>query len=362
MFKIDDEDKNARTGKLYTEHGVVETPCFMPVATKATVKTLTSDELDDLGVEAIISNALHLYLNPGVNVLENIGIHRFMNWNKTVFTDSGGFQLIRDFNLKVTNKGPMFKINKTNHFFTPEKCTQTQNQIGSDVAMVLDDCPSYGSSYETVERSLKRTIEWAGRCKNAHKNPEQLIFGIVQGGVFPDLRKRCAEKLLEIGFDGYGIGGLTIGEPKEDMFRILKCTVPLIPVNRPRYMMGLGSPDDILESISLGVDVFDSAFPTRNARHRTVITTNGNFEITKKKYSNDFSPVDEKCRCYTCKNYSKAYIHHLFKEKELLGMRLLSIHNLFFILNMMKNVRKAIKNNEFDEYKKDFMQEYKNHG
>ena len=213
-------------------------------------------------------------------------------------------------------------------------------------------------SYEGVTHSLKRTIEWAGRCKNAHKKPEQLIFGIIQGGVFPDLRKRCAEKLLEIGFDGYGIGGLTIGEPKEDMFRILKCTVPLIPVNRPRYMMGLGSPDDILESISLGVDVFDSAFPTRNARHRTAITTNGNFEITKKKYSNGFSPVDEKCRCYTCKNYSKAYIHHLFKEKELLGMRLLSIHNLFFILDMMRNARKAIRNNEFDDFKKDFMKRF----
>jgi queuine tRNA-ribosyltransferase len=282
MFEVTAEERDARTGKLHTQHGVVETPCFMPVATKATVKTLTSDELNDLGVQAVITNALHLYLNPGVNILKNVGIHKFMNWDKTVFTDSGGFQLIRNFNLKITNNGPMFKIDKTNHFFTPEKCTKTQNQIGSDVAMVLDDCPSYGNSYETVERSLKRTIEWAARCKNAHKNPEQLIFGIVQGGVFPDLRKRCAEKLLEIGFDGYGIGGLTIGEPKEEMFRTLNYTIPLIPKNKLIYMMGLGSPDDILESISLGVDVFDSAFPTRNARHRTVITTNGNFEITKK--------------------------------------------------------------------------------
>jgi len=358
MFEVTAEEKDARTGKLHTKHGVVETPCFMPVATKATVKTLTSDELDEIGVEAIISNALHLYLNPGANVLENIGIHRFMNWNKTVFTDSGGFQIIRDFNLKVTNKGPMFKINKTNHFFTPEKCTQTQNQIGSDVAMVLDDCPSYESSYETVAHSLKRTIEWANRCKNTHKNTKQLIFGIIQGGVFPDLRKTCVEELLKIGFDGYAVGGLTIGEPKEEMFRTLNYTIPLIPKNKPRYMMGLGSPGDILESISLGVDVFDSAFPTRNARHRTAITTNGNFEITKKKYADDFSPVDEKCICCTCKNYTKAYIHHLFKEKELLGMRLLSIHNLFFILNMMRNARKAIRNNEFDEFKKDFMEKY----
>jgi len=362
MFKIDGEDKNARTGKLYTEHGVVETPCFMPVATKATVKTLTSDELDEIGAQAVISNALHLYLNPGVDILKSIGIHKFMNWNKTVFTDSGGFQLIRNFNLKVTNKGLMFKINKTNHFFTPELCMETQNQIDSDVAMVLDDCSSYGSSYEEVARSLKRTVEWAGRCKNGHKNPEQLIFGIVQGGVFPDLRKKCAESLLKIGFDGYAIGGLTIGEPKEEMLKILNYTVPLIPVGKPRYMMGLGSPEHILESISLGVDIFDSAFPTRNARHRTAITSHGSFEITKKKYSDDFSPVDESCRCYTCKNYTKAYIHHLFKEKELLGMRLLSIHNLYFILNMMKNARKAIRNNEFDDFKKDFMREYKNHG
>ena len=362
MFEVVAEEKDARTGELHTKHGVVETPCFMPVATKATVKTLTSDELDEIGTQAVITNALHLYLNPGVDILKNIGIHRFMDWSKTVFTDSGGFQLIRNFNLKVTNKGLMFKIDKTKHFFTPEKCTQTQNQIGSDVAMVLDDCPSYGSSYETVKDSLKRTVEWASRCKNTHKKSEQLIFGIIQGSVFPDLRKTCAEKLLGIGFDGYAVGGLTIGEPKEEMLRILKCTVPLIPKNKPRYMMGLGSPEDILESISLGIDIFDSAFPTRNARHRTAITRHGNFEITKKKYINDFSAIDEKCGCCTCKNYTKAYIHHLFKEKELLGMRLLSIHNLYFILNMMKGVRKAIRNNEFDEYKKGFMQEYKNHG
>ncbi|MBU4189900.1 MAG: tRNA guanosine(34) transglycosylase Tgt [Candidatus Thermoplasmatota archaeon] len=358
MFEVTAEERDARTGKLHTKHGIVETPCFMPVATKATVKTLTSDELDEIGAQALITNALHLYLNPGVDILKSIGIHRFMNWNKTVFTDSGGFQLIRDFNLKVTNKGPMFKINKTNHFFTPEKCMEAQNHIGSDVAMVLDDCSSYGSSYEEVARSLKRTVEWAGRCKNGHKNPEQLIFGIVQGGVFPDLRKKCAESLLKIGFDGYAIGGLTIGEPKEEMLKILNYTVPLIPVGKPRYMMGLGSPEHILESISLGVDIFDSAFPTRNARHRTAITSHGSFEITKKKYSDDFSPVDEKCRCYTCKNYTKAYIHHLFKEKELLGMRLLSIHNLYFILNMMKSARKAIRNNEFDDFKKDFLKRF----
>lgn len=362
MFEIVAEEENARTGKLFTKHGVVETPCFMPVATKASVKTLTPDELNGIGTQAVITNAFHLYLKPGVNVLKNIGIHKFMNWDKTVFTDSGGFQLIRDFNLKVTNKGLMFKIDKTNHFFTPESCMETQNQIGSDAAMVLDDCPNYRSSYETVKHSLKITVEWANRCKNVHKNSNQLIFGIAQGGVFPDLRKTCVEKLLKIGFDGYAIGGLTIGEPKEEMLRILKCTVPLIPKNRPRYMMGLGSPEDILKSISLGVDVFDSAFPTRNARHRTAITSHGSFEITKKKYSNDFSPVDEECRCYTCKNYSKAYVHHLFKEKELLGMRLLSIHNLYFILNMMKNARNAIKNNGFDEYKKDFMEKYRIQG
>ncbi|MDI6916414.1 MAG: tRNA guanosine(34) transglycosylase Tgt [Thermoplasmatales archaeon] len=361
MFEVTAEEKDARTGKLHTQHGVVETPCFMPVATKGTVKTLTSDELDEIGTQAVITNALHLYLNPGVDVLSHIGIHRFMDWDKTVFTDSGGFQLIRDFNLKITNKGLMFKMDKTNHFFTPELCIEAQNQIGSDVAMVLDDCPNYGSSYETVANSLKRTIEWAGRCKNAHKKSEQLIFGIVQGGVFPDLRKTCVEKLLEIGFDGYAVGGLTIGEPKEELLRILKCTVPLTPKNKPKYMMGLGSPEDILESISLGIDIFDSAFPTRNARHRTAITRHGNFEITKKKYINDFSPVDESCGCRTCKKYSKAYIHHLFKEKELLGMRLLSIHNLYFILNMMKNARKAIRNNGFDEYKKDFMEKYNRH-
>jgi len=358
MFEVTADEKDARTGKLHTRHDVVETPCFMPVATKATVKTLTSDELNEIGTQAVITNVFHLYLNPGVDVLKSIGIHRFMNWNKTVFTDSGGFQLIRDFNLKITNKGLMFKMDKINHFFTPEKCMEAQNQIDSDVAMVLDDCPGYGSGYETVEDSLKRTIEWASRCKNAHKKSEQLIFGIVQGGVFPDLRKTCVEKLLGIGFDGYAVGGLTIGEPKEEMFRILNYTAPLIPKNKPRYMMGLGSPEDILESISLGIDIFDSAFPTRNARHRTVLTSHGSFEITKKKYSDDFSPVDEGCRCCTCKNYTKAYIHHLFKERELLGMRLLSVHNLYFILDMMKNARKAIRNNEFDEFKKDFMEKY----
>jgi queuine tRNA-ribosyltransferase len=360
MFEIvsEDADSSARFGKLYTEHGIVETPAFMPVATKGTVKTLTTTELHDMSTQAIITNAFHLYLRPGTDAIQDAGgLHKFMGWDKCIFTDSGGFQLIRkDFSLKSREKGVEIKspVNGDVHLITPEICMKIQALLGSDVAMVLDDCPEFGVTRERVEESSRRTMEWAKKCKEAHDNEKQLLFGIIQGGTFHDLRKKNSESLTALDFDGYGIGGLSIGEPKELMYEVLEYTVPLILKNKPRYLMGVGSPADLLRSISFGIDIFDSAFPTRNARHKTAWTKKGSYDIDKLKFSKIFTPIEEDCKCYTCQHYTVAYIHHLFKESELLGMRLLSIHNLYLVQELMKNARKAIENNEFAEFRKGY--------
>ncbi len=410
MFEIVAEDahSNARIGRLRTAHGMIETPCFMPAGTKATVKTLSTEELEEMGVEAIIVNAFHLYLAPYLDIIEKVGIHKFMHWDKAIFTDSGGYQRIRDFNLKITSQGLKFKSHsdkiysatenvsaevprrstesqsdsvRSAHFakrnaheprkpsvsvgtygvarqlrsnlmlqsiFTPEDSIQIQNLLGSDVAMVLDDCPPYSMNYENIYSAVLRTLDWAERCKKAHANDRQLLFGISQGGVFPELRKECTEKLIKLDFDGYGIGGLSIGEPNPTMHEILSFTTNILPKQKPRYLMGVGSPDDLLKCIRLGIDIFDSAFPTRNARHGTAMTASGNVSIRKQIFSKDLAQIDENCKCYTCRNYTRAYIHHLFKEKELLGMRLLSIHNLHFIQNLLANAKEAIKHNEFN--------------
>ncbi len=358
MFEIVDEDEGARAGKLRTAHGTVDTPCFMPVATKGTVKTLSSGELLDIGIESMISNALVLYLKPGVDVIEKAGgLHRFMNWDRTLFTDSGGFQMLKkEFVFNVSEEGVVFRspFDDTRHTFTPEKCVEVQEALGSDVAMVLDDCPPYGKDKDYIRDSLKRTINWAERSKGAHKRKEQLLFAIVQGGVFRDLREQSASSLVEMDFDGYGIGGLSIGEPKEKMFEVLRYTLPLLPVERPRYLMGVGSPSELLESISMGVDVFDSAFPTRNARHNAVYTWNGNYNITRGKYARDFSPLEEGCSCYACREYTRGYIRHLMVTHETLGMRLITIHNLHFIKELMNRAREAVLEDRFSRLKKEF--------
>jgi queuine tRNA-ribosyltransferase len=358
MFELTHEDRGARAGKLTTLHGDVGTPCFMPVATKGSVKTLSSDELNALGAEAIISNAFVLYLKPGADVISEAGgLHSFMNFERTIFTDSGGFQILKDeFAPEVTDKGVTFRspFDDTRHMFTPEKCIEVQGKIGSDVAMVLDDCPHYGKDHDYMETSVARTTDWARRCKDAQKNEKQLLFAIVQGGTFRDLREKSARDLVEIGFDGYGIGGLSIGEPKEKMLEMLEYTLPLLPKEQPRYLMGVGSQVELLESISLGADIFDSTFPTRNARHNSVYTWNGSYNITRGKHAKDFSPLEEGCTCHACENYTKAYIRHLMVVHEMLGMRLITIHNLHFTRELMKKAREAISEKRFSKFKNDF--------
>jgi queuine tRNA-ribosyltransferase len=358
MFEIAREDKGARAGRLITAHGAVNTPCFMPVATKGSVKTLSSDELSALDIEALISNAFVLYLKPGVEVIKGAGgIHSFMNYDRTIFTDSGGFQILKEeFAPDVTDKGVTFRspFDDTRHLFTPEICIEVQRELGSDVAMVLDDCPYYGKDHDYMNGAVTLTTDWAKRSKRAHKHKEQLLFAIVQGGTFRDLREKSAEDLVEIGFDGYGIGGLSIGEPKKEMLEVLEYTLPLLPKERPRYLMGVGSPGELLESISLGADIFDSAFPTRNARHNSVYTWKGGYNITRGKYAKDFSPLEKACNCYACENYTKAYIRHLMVVYEMLGMRLITIHNLHFLKQLMKKARNAVSENRFSKFKSEF--------
>lgn len=357
MYELIHKDKNtgARAGKLRTNHGIIDTPAFMPVATKATVKTLTPEELYDMGTQALISNAFHLFLSPGMDVIQKAGgLHEFMHWKQAIFTDSGGFQMIRkDFPFKITDEGITYKNPRDGkkYYYTPEICLNNQKILGSDVAMVLDDCPAYGSDYNTVEASVERTIKWARIAGNVEKNRDQLFFAILQGGTFAELRKKCAEKLIDMDFDGYGIGGLSIGEPKELMNEVLKHSLPLVPEDKPRYLMGVGSPAELLNAIGSGIDIFDSALPTRNARHQTLMTSKGNIDIVRGKFALDFAQIDENCRCYTCKNYTRAYLHHLFKESELLALRLASIHNLHFVRSIVQGAREAILDDRFLEYR-----------
>ncbi|MEE9150387.1 MAG: tRNA guanosine(34) transglycosylase Tgt [Thermoplasmata archaeon] len=365
MFDVvfEDEKSKARVGNLKLKNRTLETPGFLPVATKADVKLVSPQELEQIGVQGVIVNAFVLYLRPGIEVIETAGgIHKFMGWGGIVFSDSGGFQILnKDFLLKIDDNHVTFKspFDGTTHEFTPEKCADIQMKTGSDVAMTLDDCPAYGSGYDQVLTSTKRTISWAELFKKAHGNDSQSVFGIVQGGVLKDLRENCAHALTEMDFDGYAIGGLCIGEPKELMHEVIHWTAPLLPNNKPRYLMGVGSPEDMLEAISEGVDIFDSVFPTRNARHNTVYTKGGKINIGKEKFKNDFGPISEGCECYTCKRFSMAYVNHLLREHEYLGMRLATIHNLYFLLNLMGEAREAIRERRFSDFKKEFLRNYR---
>ncbi|UCG69054.1 MAG: tRNA guanosine(34) transglycosylase Tgt [Thermoplasmata archaeon] len=364
MFEVDvtDKDSDARVGELNVNDRTLKTPGFLPVATKADVKLVSPDELKGLGVEGVISNAFLLYLRPGIEVIEKAGgLHNFMAWDRLVFTDSGGFQILnKDFLLKVGEGSVTFKspFDGEKHDFTPEKCAEIQMKIGGDVALTLDDCPMYGSDYEKVVESTKRTIVWAEKFKYSHITPSQKVFGIVQGGVFPDLRRKCAESLVDMDFNGYAIGGLCIGEPKDLMHEVIQLTAPLLPSDKPRYLMGVGSPEDMLEAISHGIDLFDSVFPTRNARHNTIYTKGGKINIGKEKFNSEFGPLDEDCQCYTCRNFSLAYVNHLLREHEYLGMRLATLHNLHFLVNLMKMARDAIEEGMFLRFKKEFLNNY----
>lgn len=362
----DDDATKARVGKLRTAHGLLETPCFMPVATKASVKTLASGEILKLGFEAIICNALVLYLRPGVEVIaQQGGLHRFMGFPRTIFTDSGGFQALRrEFRPQFTRRGIAFRspFDNSRHVFSPELCVAVQEALGSDVAMTLDDLPAYGEARERYVESVARTTQWARRCKAAHSCEEQLLFAIAQGGTFPDLRRESARQLAKLEFDGYGIGGLSIGEPHAKMLEMLEVSISALPAEKPRYLMGLGSPVEVLEAIARGVDIFDSAFPTRNARHSAVYTHRGKYSITKAKHLQSDLPLEAGCTCYTCRNYTRAYVSHLMRSGEALGMRLVTLHNLHFMQQLMRNARRAILAGEFAEFMEDFRRRFRRAG
>ncbi|WP_304084630.1 tRNA guanosine(34) transglycosylase Tgt [Peptostreptococcus stomatis] len=353
----------ARLGRLHTPHGVIETPIFMPVGTQATVKAMTPEELKEIGSQIILSNTYHLYMRPGHDLIERAGgLHKFMNWDKPILTDSGGFQVFSLGPLrKIKEEGVEFRshLDGSKHFLSPEKATEIQNALGSDIIMAFDECAPYPADRQYVKNSLERTTRWLERCKAAHKYPEkQALFGIVQGGMYRELREQSAKEITAIDLPGYAIGGLSVGEPKDMMYEVLDYTVPLLPEDKPRYLMGVGSPDDLLEGVLRGIDMFDCVLPTRIARNGTAMTSQGKVVVRNASYAEDFTSLDPECDCYTCKNYTKAYLRHLIKCNEILGSRLLTIHNLHFLLKMMENVREAIKEDRLLDYKKDFFEKY----
>ncbi|MGF0039206.1 tRNA guanosine(34) transglycosylase Tgt [Peptoniphilaceae bacterium SGI.131] len=353
---------NARAGIIHTPHGDIETPVFMPVGTRATVKTMTPEELKEIGAEIILGNTYHLYLKPGDDLVKEAGgLHKFMNWDRPILTDSGGFQVFSLSNIrKIREEGVEFRshIDGSKHFISPEKSIQIQQNLGSDIMMAFDECVEPDAKKSYVEKSLHMTLRWLDRCLEAHTNPKQALFGIVQGGMFKDLRKISAEETIKRNCDGFAIGGLSVGEPKEVMIDILNFTTPLLPEDKPRYNMGIGSPDYLFESVEAGIDMADCVLPTRIARNGTAMTSRGNLVVKNAKYKNDFSPLDHECDCYTCRNYSRAYIRHLINVNEILGARLLTIHNLHFLIKLMKNIRKSILEDRFLEYKKEFYEKF----
>ena len=356
-------DSEARAGELITSHGVVPTPVFLPVGSQATVKTLTPDDLKDIGVGMVLANAYHLYLRPGLEVIEKIGgLHRFMAWDGAILTDSGGYQIFSLAPLlKVGDDGVTLRshIDGSKHFITPESVIRCQESLGADIIMVLDECPAITEPYETVQRAVGRTNMWAERCQKAQKRSDQALFAIVQGGVFPELRRRSVRHLTSLGFPGYAIGGLSLGEAKEVTWAITEEVATLLPGDKPRYLMGVGSPEDIVEGVARGCDIFDSALPTRVARNGALFTGQGRCNIRNATYSRSEQPVDPDCDCYTCRTFSAAYLHHLFAREELLGYRLATIHNLRFISQLMSKMRNAIINGTFRSFRNNFLSNYR---
>ena len=348
----------ARRGRLHTPHGTFETPMFMPVGTQATVKTLSPEELYDMESQVILANTYHLFLRPGSELVKKAGgLHKFMNYNRGMLTDSGGFQVFSLGEMrKITEEGVMFRshIDGSKQFLSPEVSVRVQEELGADIAMAFDECIPYPSDFNYTKKSTERTTRWAERCLKAHTRPDQALFGIVQGGMFPELRKMSAESLLEMDFAGYGIGGLSVGEPKPVMYDMLDQTTDWMDKQKARYLMGVGTPDCIVEGVNLGVDMFDCVFPTRVARNGTAMTARGRLVIRNAVYAEDFRPIDENCSCYTCRNFSRAYIRHLFKAEETFGLRLLSIHNLHFLLDFAKKIRDSIEQDRFAEFRKEF--------
>jgi len=353
-FTLEHTDGKARACLLETGRGIIHTPSFMPVGTIGTVKAMSPDELKEMGAEIILSNTYHLYLRPGHEIIKTLGgIHTFMNWDLPVLTDSGGFQVYSLSALrKIEDDGVHFKshLDGSMHFLGPKEAMEIQQALGSDIAMVLDDCTPYPSTHEYAFNSLYRTICWAEQCKELQREG-QALFGIVQGSLFEDLRKKSAEELIQIGFDGYAAGGLSVGEPKEDMHRMISFTAPLLPADKPRYLMGIGDLGDVLKAVEAGFDMFDCVMPTRNARNGTLFTSQGRISIKREEFKADPGPLDPECECYTCRNYSRGYLRHLFLAREILSMRLNTIHNLYLYLNFFRNMRESITKGKFTEFK-----------
>lgn len=371
IFEIQKKDLNsqARAGKLKLSHGTVETPIFMPVGTQGTVKTLSPDELEQIGAQIILGNTYHLYLRPGPELIRQAGgLHQFMNWHRPILTDSGGYQVFSLAELnKVKIEGVRFQshLDGSYHFFTPENVIEIQRNLGSDIMMVLDECTTYPCTMDQAIESNKITLDWAKRSLNAFLNSkplygfEQTLFAIVQGSTYEDVRRHSATALVDMDFPGYAIGGLSVGEPKEALFEMTEVCTKILPENKPRYLMGVGKPEDLVEAIGLGVDMFDCVMPTRNGRKGTVFTRSGPLVVKNATYKADFKPIDSDCQCYTCRNFTRAYIRHLFKAEEILGMRLASLHNLYFYLEIMFRARRAITEDRYQSWKREFLDLYK---
>ncbi|MBI4971528.1 MAG: tRNA guanosine(34) transglycosylase Tgt [Candidatus Omnitrophica bacterium] len=363
-FKITKRDSktNARLAKLTTAHGVIETPCFMPVGTQGTVKTLTPRDLREMGSQMILGNAYHLYIRPGISVVKSFGgLHKFMGWDGPILTDSGGFQVFSLAKLrKVTDEGVRFNshFDGKEHFLTPESVVKIQEDLGSDIAMVFDECPPYTDDKFLLQEAVDRTILWSKRAKKVHRKKTQALFGIVQGGCDIDLRKESLERTLEIGFPGYALGGVAVGEPKEKMLEILQSIVPLMPAETPRYLMGVGMPLDFLDAVEAGIDLFDCVTPTRYGRNGTAFTHRGLVAIRNAKYTRAKGPIDPDCDCYACQNFDRGYIRHLVNASEILGHHLLSYHNVYFFLALLKKIRQAIQKGTFLSFKKSFVLRY----
>jgi len=355
-------DSEARAGELITPHGRVPTPIFLPVGSQATVKTLTPEELKDIGIAIVLANTYHLYLRPGISVIEKMGgLHKFMAWDRAILTDSGGYQVFSLSSLRqVSDEGIIFRshIDGSEHHLTPELIIQFQESLGADIIMVLDECPAHDDSLEKVKTAMERTHRWAERCQKAQKRRDQALYAIAQGGIFPELRRQSAEYLASLDFPGYAIGGLSIGEPKRVTLAMIEATVAWLPEDKPRYLMGVGSPEDIVEAVARGIDMFDSALPTRVARNGALFTWQGRRNIGNAAYSQMEQPIVPGCDCYTCRNFSAAYLHHLFGCDELLAYRLATIHNLSFVSSLMAKIRGAIQDGTFLSFKDDFLANY----
>ena len=364
QFVLLAKDKNtqARLGHIQTVHGTIETPVFMPVGTQGTVKTLSPADLEQLGSEIILANTYHLYIRPGIDIIKEAGgLHRFMGWSKPILTDSGGYQVFSLARLReITDEGVRFHSHFDGReiFLTPEAVMKAQADLGSDIAMIFDECPPHDATRTQVQEAVRRTIHWAKRAKRIHQNPKQLLFGIVQGGGFLDLRKRSLDQTVEIGFDGYALGGVSVGESKYEMEKVVRAVASLMPLEKPRYLMGVGTPFDLFWAVEAGIDMFDCVNPTRYGRNGSAFTRSGRVVIRNAEYARDQAPLDKTCKCYTCLNFSRSYLRHLFNSGEILGLRLVTYHNVYFFVSLVREIREAILENRFSVLKNEFLSAY----